>query len=48
MWSLFMVAACVALIARGFRWIERVDPAPPVDEPAGEVAPSPVESGSLA
>ena len=25
MWSLFMVAACIALVARGFRWIERVD-----------------------
>ena len=25
MWSVFMVAACVALVARGFRWIERID-----------------------
>ena len=25
MWSVFMVAACVVLVARGFRWIERVD-----------------------
>jgi Gpi18-like mannosyltransferase len=25
MWSLFMVAACVVLVGRGFRWIERVD-----------------------
>ncbi len=27
MWSLFVVAACVVLTARGFRWIERVDDA---------------------
>jgi hypothetical protein len=25
MWSVLMVAACVALVTRGFRWIERVD-----------------------
>jgi Gpi18-like mannosyltransferase len=39
MWSVFMVAACVVLVARGFRWIERVDDdvAP---EPAPESAPS--------
>ena len=34
MWSLFMVGACIVLVARGFRWIERADgePAPVLDE----------------
>ncbi len=34
MWSVFMVAACIVLIARGFRWIERVDDTRAPDEPA--------------
>ncbi len=38
MWSVFMVAACVALVARGFRWIERVDG----DADAVDRAPAPV------
>ncbi|HTD49661.1 MAG TPA: glycosyltransferase 87 family protein [Acidimicrobiia bacterium] len=40
MWSLFMVVACVVLVGRGFRWIERRDDAlvPTVDA----VAPEPV------
>jgi hypothetical protein len=33
MWSVFMVVACIVLIARGFRWIERVDDAAVPDEP---------------
>ncbi len=28
-WSLFGVVTCVVLVLRGFRWIERVDDAPP-------------------
>jgi Gpi18-like mannosyltransferase len=39
MWSLFMVAACVALVARGFRWIERVDEE---DAPVGAPIPQSV------
>ena len=33
MWSLVMVASCVVLIARGFRWIERVDDIGAPEEP---------------
>lgn len=35
LWSLAMVAVCVIVIARGFRWIEGVDDAPTPPPPSG-------------
>ena len=51
MWSLFMVAACAVLVARGFRWVERVDRSDdrdPPGEPGAVEAVRPRVAGSVA